>query len=199
MPPSRGVSARASQTAIPQPANEHFVDLDRRRRAIDVCSYFQVEVLEPSPVWAHKIANLQFTPAAVRNMVVAFVIGAEVGVDVISVILKIWPILAEIQRLRTHIATILSPRMAISKTELGRLTIISSCGLAQRQLPITFMLLGVIGTHSLRHPIFFPPPAKLFEAVEAEVDMSGSSRQENHGSSPLARSADVNPPSPMLF
>lgn len=82
-------------------------------------------------------------------MVVALVIGAEVGVNVILIILKIWPILAEIQRLRTHITTILSPSMAISKTELGRLTIISSCGLARRQLPITFLLLGVIGTHSL--------------------------------------------------
>lgn len=29
MSPTRGVSAHASQTAIPQPANEHFVDLDR--------------------------------------------------------------------------------------------------------------------------------------------------------------------------
>ncbi|KAF3565882.1 hypothetical protein DY000_02015020 [Brassica cretica] len=36
-------------------------------RAFDVCSYFQ----------AHKIANSQFTPAAVRDMIVALVIGAE--------------------------------------------------------------------------------------------------------------------------
>ncbi|WZZ88336.1 hypothetical protein YC2023_116915 [Brassica napus] len=155
MSPTRGVSAHASQTAIPQPANEHFVDLDR---AFDVCSYFQVEALEASLVWvclyeaptlislprlltlyvkAHKIANSQFTPAAVRDMIVALVIGAEVRVDVISVILKIWPILAESQRLRTHITTILSPSIAISKTELARLTIgftvISSCGLARRR------------------------------------------------------------------